>query len=122
MFFVLFTRLPNCTMCVCGHGWQKKNKTRKFTTYYTPRFLKSFTLYILTNQCSVVYASSRTSNSKSLLPISAARTRSYPGGLPPSVYTCTCTLLTVNMKCFDKNTDVDRITYLSEAIIAHFVH
>lgn len=38
------------------------------------------TLYILTSQCSVVYASSRTSSSKSLLPISAFRTRSKPGG------------------------------------------
>lgn len=38
------------------------------------------TLYILTSQCSVVYASSRTSSSKSLFPISAFRTRSKPGG------------------------------------------
>lgn len=36
-----------------------------------------------TSQCSVVYASSSTSNSKSLFPISAPRTLSYPGGFPP---------------------------------------
>ena len=43
---------------------------------YTPLLGMSFTLYIRTIQCSVVYASSITSNSKSLLPISALRTRS----------------------------------------------
>lgn len=48
----------------------------------TAAFLVSclLTLYILTSQCSVVYASSRTSSSKSLFPISAFRTRSKPGG------------------------------------------
>ena len=44
--------------------------------------IKAETLKILTIQCSEVYASSRTSSSKSLLPISAFRTLSYPGGLP----------------------------------------
>ena len=37
---------------------------------------KSFTLYILTSQCSVVYASSKCLNDMSLLPISALRVRS----------------------------------------------
>lgn len=45
-----------------------------------------FTLYILTSQCSDVKASSKCLNLMSLLPISALRVRSNPGGVRKSSY------------------------------------